>query len=254
MKKKYIATWTLAAVVGIAAAGYLVQPNIALDISSASSTSGSSPSTSLPTSAPTPTNMTSVSPTATSQAPQVVGGTESQESSLDMLEVKGRAPKTGYSRNEFGQRWADVDHNGCDTRNDILQRDLTNATLRGKCVVLSGDLADPYTGQTIHFQRGKQSASVQIDHIVALSDAWQKGAQQLSPSAREQFANDPLNLLAVSGAANQQKSDGDAATWLPKNKAFRCEYVTRQIAVKAKYKLWATQAESEAISRVLAGC
>jgi len=122
---------------------------------------------------------------------------------LATLPVKGRAPKTGYSRDQFGPAWSDVDHNGCDTRNDVLRRDLTSVAFRPgtrDCVVLSGVLADPYTAVAIHFLRGNAtSTAVQIDHVVALSDAWQKGAQQLSPARRLAFANDPLNLLAVDG-------------------------------------------------------
>ena len=174
---------------------------------------------------------------------------------LATLEVKGRAPKTGFDRDQFGQRWLDVDRNGCDTRNDILARDLTDPAIQGGCKVYAGTLTDPYTGKTIEFERGQAtSADVQIDHVVALSDAWQKGAQQLTADQRATFANDPLNLLAVSGDANAQKGDGDAATWLPKNKAFRCEYVAIQVSVKATYGLWVTQAEHDAIARILSGC
>ncbi|MBD7956689.1 HNH endonuclease [Microbacterium sp. Sa4CUA7] len=174
---------------------------------------------------------------------------------LATLQVKGRAPQTGYDRDEFGQRWADVDRNGCDTRNDILARDLTQATLAGPCKVVSGTLLDPFTGQTIPFVRGQDtSAEVQIDHVVALSDAWQKGAQQLTAEQRTSFANDPLNLLAVEGRANAEKGDGDAATWLPVNTTFRCAYVARQVAVKAVYGLWVTQAEHDAIARILEAC
>ncbi|GAB0106536.1 hypothetical protein JMUB6875_55220 [Nocardia sp. JMUB6875] len=182
---------------------------------------------------------------------------------LDTLPVQGRAPKTGYARNEFGDNWTDdVDvaggHNGCDTRNDILGRDLTDPVFKpgtGDCVVLSGTLTDPYTGKTIEFVRGKNTSNaVQIDHVVALSDAWQTGAQQLSPRERANLANDPRNLLAVDGAANQQKGASDAASWLPSNKSFRCTYVAKQIAVKAAYRLWVTQAEKDAMIRVLDGC
>lgn len=172
---------------------------------------------------------------------------------LDKLEIKGRAPKTGYTRTQFGDGWTRT--SGCDTRNIILNRDLTNVAVGQDCKVQSGTLNDPYTGKTIAFKRGAgTSDDVQIDHVVALSDAWQKGAQALSPAEREALANDPLELLAVDGAANQAKSDGDAATWLPENKAFRCEYVSRQIAVKAKYRLWVTQAEYDAMKRVLQAC
>ena len=177
---------------------------------------------------------------------------------LNILEVKGRAPKTGYSRDEFGPAWADVDHNGCDTRNDILDRDLEQVTYRDNtqdCVVLTGVLNDPYTATQINFQRGQDtSTAVQIDHVVALSDAWQKGAQQLTADQRRTFSNDPLNLLAVDGPANQQKSDSDAASWLPANRSFRCDYVSRQIAVKHRYDLWVTAAEKDAMIRVLDAC
>jgi len=177
---------------------------------------------------------------------------------LATLAVKGRAPKTGYDREQFGPAWADVDRNGCDTRNDVLRRDLTGYVIKGGthgCVVLSGTLLDPYTATTIGFVRGQNTSTmVQIDHVVALSDAWQKGAQQLSAETRRALANDSLNLLAVDGLTNQRKSDGDAATWLPPNKAYRCPYVARQVAVKAKYRLWVTSAERDALRRILATC
>jgi hypothetical protein len=181
------------------------------------------------------------------------GGQSEVVSVLNILAVKGRAPKTGYSRAQFGDGWQTV--NGCDTRNKILFRDLTNTVTDSECNVTSGTLSDPYTGKTIEFKRGAgTSSTVQIDHVVALGDAWQKGAQQLSATERERLANDPLELIAVDGQANQQKSDGDAATWLPPNKPFRCQYVARQIAVKQKYRLWVTQAEKDAMNNVLATC
>jgi hypothetical protein len=169
------------------------------------------------------------------------------------LAVKGRAPKTGYERSQFGNGWQVV--NGCDVRNIILARDLTNEVVDSECNILSGILTDPYTGEAINFTRGKTTSDdVQIDHVVALSDAWQKGAQQLTYKERVAFANDPLNLLAVDGKANQQKSDADAATWLPANKSFRCEYVQRQVKVKIKYSLWVTMAERATIVRILSAC
>lgn len=174
---------------------------------------------------------------------------------LSTLPVKGRAPKTGYERARFGSGWKDPDHNGCDGRNDILRRDLTVVVARPGtqgCVIESGLLDDPYTGKIISFVRGQRtSTAVQIDHVVALSDAWQKGAQLLSEDQRLQFANDPLNLLAVDGPANASKGDGDAATWLPPRKSFRCAYAVRQTAVKAKYGLWVTQAEHDALEDVI---
>ena len=177
---------------------------------------------------------------------------------LETLPVKGRAPKTGFSREEFGQSWADVNRNGCDTRNDILKRDLTAITYKPKtrdCVVLTGVLLDKYSGETINFVRGNiSSMEVQIDHVVALSNAWQTGAFKLTKLERTALANDPLNLFAVKGRLNSQKSDGDAATWLPPLKSFRCAYVAQQIAVKAKYSLWVTAPEKSAMVGILAKC
>lgn len=206
-----------------------------------------------PTGAPTAPAVSGV-PTASS-APAASGAAETL-ALLATLAVKGRAPKTGYDRDaRFGSAWIDDDGNGCDTRNDVLARDLAESTLEGVCRVLAGTLADPYTGATIVFRRGQDtSALVQIDHVVALSNAWQTGAAQLSAERRVSFANDPLNLLAVDGAANGSKGDGDAATWLPPNTGFRCAYVSRQVAVKAAYALWVTPAEHDAMVRVLDRC
>lgn len=201
-------------------------------------------------------------PSAAAEAPAAgapaenPGETASALAQLETIAIKGRAPKTGYARDEFGAAWADTDRNGCDTRNDILARDLTGETLEpNNCVVLTGTLADKYTGKTINFVRGnKTSTLVQIDHVIPLSLAWQTGAQQISAEQRKQLSNDPLNLLAADGSANMSKSDKSADAWLPSNKAFRCEYVARQTAVKAKYNLWMTQSEHDAIAGILATC
>lgn len=173
---------------------------------------------------------------------------------LATLEVKGRAPQTGYDRDLFSWR-ADTDHNGCDTRNDILRRDLVQITIKEGthgCVVESGELNSPYSGQWSHFERS--ASTVDIDHVVSLSDGWQTGAFAWDEATRTQFANDPLNLLAVEATLNREKGDGDAATWLPPNTSYRCEYVSRQVAVKAKYGLWIKPAERDAILRVLEQC
>ena len=173
---------------------------------------------------------------------------------LGTLEIKGRAPKTGYTRDMFGSGWQRIDD--CDMRNYILARDMTDLSfVTPSCKVASGILHDPYSDKTIVFSRGLDTSDdVQIDHVVALSDAWQKGAQQLTSLQRETLANDPLELLAVDGSLNQQKADGDAATWLPPNKDFRCSYVARQIAVKKKYSLWVTRSEYDAMAIILAAC
>jgi Protein of unknown function (DUF1524)/Excalibur calcium-binding domain len=203
----------------------------------------------------TPTPTPTPSPTPKAQPEPKVG--PAMAAALALL-VKGRAPKTGYSRAAFGTAWKDVDRNGCDTRNDMLRRDLAPVTVRAGtqgCLVVAGSLRDPYTAKTIAFRRGQTTSSaVQIDHVVALSDSWQKGAQKWSSAKRESFANDPVNLLAVQGSANMSKGDGDAATWLPSNKAIRCTYVARQVRVKGKYDLWVTRAEHDAIIRVLTAC
>lgn len=175
---------------------------------------------------------------------------------LQSIPVKGRAPKTGYDREgQFGPAWFDTDANGCDTRNDLLRRDLDGLESEDGCTVLSGTLTDPFSSDIINFQRGETtSILVQIDHVVALSNAWQTGAAQLSEETRLEFANDPLNLIAVSGRLNAQKGDGDAATWLPPNRDFWCEYVARQVGVKAHYDLWVTPAEFERMDSILADC
>ena len=118
--------------------------------------------------------------------------------------------------------------------------------------MLSGTLDDPYTDTTIPFHQG--TPAVQIDHVVASEDAWPTGAQQLDPQTRQNFASDPRNLQATNGSTNQRKRDGDAATWLPPNKAYRCTYVARQVDVKALYHLWVTQAEHDKIAELLHGC
>lgn len=198
-------------------------------------------------------NDTAKSPLVEVNKLEMIDGGSLAVNGLNELVIKGRAPKTNYSREQFGGGWAVKQ--GCDMRNIILNRDLINAVVDDNCNIISGVLNDPYTGKIINFSRGSETSSdVQIDHVVALSDAWQKGAQQITANDRAALANDPLELLAVDGSANQQKSDADAATWLPSNKSFRCQYVARQIAVKKKYKLWLTQAEHSAMRLVLNKC
>lgn len=171
---------------------------------------------------------------------------------LEKLEVKGRAPKTGYARTEFYNGWPTVD--GCSLRQRIIRREFGDSAVLDGCTVVAGEFDEPYTGEHRVFASREEISKIQIDHVVALSDAWQKGAQYMSAETRRAIATDPLNLLAVDGPANEQKSDGDAATWLPSNKKFRCQYVARQISVKYKYGLWVTEAEKEAMINVLSVC
>lgn len=170
------------------------------------------------------------------------------------LPVRERSALSKYNREDFGSPWEDVDQNRCDTRNDILARDLTQVELDGRCKVMSGVLLDPYTSEKIDFTRGTSSSQkVPVDHVVALSNAWSTGASLLPPADLKLLANDPLNLQATSRTANSGKSDADAAAWLPQ-KQYRCEYVARQVSVKAAYSLWVTQAEKKAMEQVLTTC
>jgi hypothetical protein len=179
---------------------------------------------------------------------------------LDGLTVRPKGSMTGYDRLKFGPAWTDNNndpggHNHCDTRNDILARDLIGISYKsGHCTVATGTLQDPYTGKTIHFVRGPESTKVQIDHVVPLGDAWVTGAAQLTATQRLDLAEDPLELIAADGPANEAKGDDDASEWLPANASYQCRYVARQIAVKVKYGLWVTAAEKSAMQHVLGTC
>lgn len=164
-----------------------------------------------------------------------------------------------YQRAAFGPAWEDTDRNGCDTRNDILARDLQavefKKTRPRNCVVLRGILDDPYTGRRVEFQRGPDTSDVvQIDHVVALADAWRAGAYAWDARQRLEFANDPQNLLAVVGFANEDKGRSRADEWLPADERFHCAYVARQVRVKARWGLSVTEGERTAFIRVLASC
>lgn len=174
---------------------------------------------------------------------------ESARQQLASLAVKGRAPLTGYTREAFYKSWTTKD--SCSTAEEILRRDLDDVVYGPDCRVASGVLHDPYTGTDIPYAPG---GVIQIDHVVALANAWQTGAFAWSAEQRKAYANDPFVLLAVSGKENMAKGAGDAATWLPPNKGYRCTYVTQQIAIKAKYALWVTQPERDAMLRVLDTC
>ena len=175
---------------------------------------------------------------------------------LNTLVVRDRDSNTGYARTQhFGAAWIDVDANGCDTRNDILQRDLNNTVLSGTCRVLSGTFTSPYSGEDMVFARGAEtSPDVQIDHVVSLSNAWQTGAQHLTQGQRVALANDPINLFAVDAQSNAEKGSADAAGWLPTAEPFQCEYVSHQVSVKTTYGLWVTSAEKRAMAEVLDDC
>ncbi|WP_444859493.1 GmrSD restriction endonuclease domain-containing protein [Bifidobacterium callitrichos] len=194
---------------------------------------------------------------------QVLGGTASDPANRAKAADVLAGLKTndtlapGYVRTAFGDGWVDVDGNGCGTCDDILSRDLTNPTKLDTCRIGSGVLHDPYTGSTISFTRGSDDdndGGVQIDHVVALSNAWKTGANAWSSEQRIKYANDPYVLLAVDDQANQDKRDYAADKWLPANTGYRCNYVARQIGIKAKYSLNVTNAERAAMSQMLASC
>lgn len=163
----------------------------------------------------------------------------------------------GYDRDHFGPAWFDIAGTGCDTRNAQLAHWLTDVSFDPvqPCVVASGVLHDPYTGHTLTFQRGPDtSAQVQIDHVVALADAWRKGAHDWTPMLALTFANDPANLIAVDGAANQDKGAADAAHWLPPDERFHCAYVVQQVLVKDAYDLAVSAEELGALTESLQTC
>ena len=199
------------------------------------------------TPAPTPVQTEEVA------EPAPTAATSAQEL-LAALPVKGRAAMTGYDRDDWDV-WSDWDGDGCDERQDTLARDMADVVLAGDgCEVLSGTLDGPYTGQVIAFVDDGRGGGVDIDHVVSLGNAHATGAFAWDDQTRRAFASDPRNLLAVDASANRQKGDGDAATWLPPNKSFRCQYATIQVEVKSAYGLWVTPPEADALAGLLAAC
>lgn len=166
--------------------------------------------------------------------------------------------ETSYDRDHFGQRWADVDRNGCDTRNDTLRRDLDELVVREGtqgCVAQSGTLLDPYTGQEFSFERGTAHAGeLHIDHIVALADAWHKGAEAWAEERRTEFANDPMNLVATLGYVNQSKGASDASSWVPPEENARCGFAVHVVWVKEQYELAVATGEAATLEQLLSTC
>ncbi len=183
---------------------------------------------------------------------------------LESLTIAEAGPMDGYERScaegdacVFGPAWADVDRNGCDTRNDILRRDLIGDVAREGthgCVIEYGILYDPYTGQMVEFERGPDSDEVQIDHVVALADAWRSGAASWPQEQRQWFANDPRNLRATIGEINQEKGDSGPAEWRPPNEEYWCEYAATYVTVKFEYRLTVTPEDADALADMLADC
>lgn len=172
---------------------------------------------------------------------------------LNCLTIQPEVDDSSYDRDFFGSGWVDADDNGCDTRNDILTRDLVDTTIAADCKVMAGVLNDTYTGKTIQFTRGqKSSMDVQIDHIFSLRNAWYAGARNWTEEQRVEFANDPLNLKAADGPANNSKGADGPDLWLPQGDT--CGYVTSYVNVSFTYQLSITPAVQSAIADVLAGC
>lgn len=191
---------------------------------------------------------------------RLVHGDGSALRTLNTLETAPLGPSAGYNRvKDFGPAWPGIlgETGGCDTRNVILERDMTDTTMKpsDRCDVTKGVIFDPYTGRLEQFTRGyKTSSEIQIDHEVALENAYRSGAMKLSYQQRVRLANDPLELVAASGRQNVIKGADDAAGWLPAYKPYDCLYVARQIAVKAKYRLSVTPQEKQAMLKILDTC
>jgi hypothetical protein len=198
---------------------------------------------------------------AQADAPSVAPGVDVLDG---IMVIPARIRGYDYRRAAFGEAWDDNNdapggHNGCDTRNDILNRDLVDkvsiAIKRCPDAVASGTLHDPYTNVTVAFVRGNQvGASVQIDHLVPLALAWDLGARDWTDEMRRRFANDPANLLAVQGQANQDKSDGEPAVWMPPNHAFWCQYSVQFVAVLRGYHLPVDEASAATLRDAAATC
>jgi hypothetical protein len=176
---------------------------------------------------------------------------------LDALAVVQLAPEVAYDRTtDFGPAWADVDHNGCGTRDDVLRRDLTAVRTRPGthgCVVVAGLLDDPYTGRQLAFSKS-QADAIQIDHLIPLHAAWMLGAWQWTPERRLAYANDPRVLVTVDGPANQDKGDALADRWRPPNRRSWCAYAVNTVAIHADYGLGVTAPERSALGQMLERC
>lgn len=223
----------------------------------------SEPVVSRPTASPysVPASPGLPSPTEVSQVPESATAVKTQEPSTEEAQAllaaqalveRGRSATTNYSRDAYGSAWKDVDRNGCDTRNDVLGRDFTTAIYKAgtnDCKVIGGTWTDPYSNESYTFT--EQPSEAQIDHVVALSNAWQMGADLWTDQMRTEFANDPLNLIVTVASLNRQKSDSNAASWLPPYKPGRCDFIARQVAVKTKWRLFVTSSEKSAMLAIL---
>lgn len=223
-------------------------PTVATSSTTTSAASGTAAAT---TTRPAGSTSASTSGSSTSNPPAPTLDTSDEAAAvLEQLDVKGRAPKTGYDRALF-PHWRDTDGNGCDADDDTVER-YASREMADRCRESAAVMVDPYTGSELRWG-ARRAGVVEIDHVVSLSDAWQKGAQSWDTAKRRRFANDPINLVPTAASVNNKKGDSDAATWLPWKPA-RCGFVARQIRVKGAYGLWVTAAERDAMARVLESC
>jgi hypothetical protein len=182
---------------------------------------------------------------------------------LATLRVAAKTSLDGYERGcgsgegcVFGPAWADIDHNGCDQRDDVLHRDLTQVEVREGthgCVVIAGMLDDPYSGATVRFEKAS-AAEVPIDHVVPLAAAWVQGARAWTTTQRETLANDPANLMATTREQNSAKGDSTAEVWVPADPEYGCSYATVVVTVKQRFSLTVTADEAAALKSLLATC
>jgi hypothetical protein len=203
------------------------------------------------------------SPGASATAPPT-GAVAGKDAALALLAKLSRGAQSHwdtYTRESFGDPlWTDDTdapggRNGCDTRDDVLRRDLTGARLgeRNPCVVLSGVLHEPYTGKILPYDRSRAS-EIEIDHVVAVAAAWRAGAWQWTPQRRQAFANDVDNLLAADKTANQDKRSQTPDNWKPARREAWCDYARRYVTTKSRYALSVTSAEATALGEMLATC
>jgi len=199
-------------------------------------------------------------PTATSSAPPRPGSTPTAAQGalvamIDALPVSSSTPPAKYVRADFGAAWADTDRNGCDTRNDVLARDLLDAQTKPDtrgCVVTSGVLHDPYTGTTLTWT--KAGGGIDIDHVVPLEQAWAAGAWTWTTERREQFANDLPELQATVSSTNRAKGDSPIQTWTPPDPTYLCTYTTRWVQTKTTWQLTVTQDEKTRLLHLATNC
>jgi hypothetical protein len=262
------AIWVIAAVVAIAVIAVIAMPSVVMvgaALARDESTRVDAIPQGSPSSVPTVPLPAGAEPLPAGDDPRSPSPSPSESNSAaDALELLAGVPEaTGksiarYYREQFGQAWYDQDRNGCDTRNDILRRDLTGVVLKegtNDCKVLSGTLLDPYTGASVPFVSGADtSALVQIDHLVPLAWAWRQGAETWSFDERMAFANDPLNLQATGGEANQSKSDSGPSEWLPPDSSQHCAYAERFTTVISQWKLGVNSADRAALEESLRMC